>query len=73
MTRIVAPLPKQFGEFNMPRRACLQAYHPAETAIREAMAAVEVLGADPLLTDAVTKLMDAKNLVADWLEGATRA
>ena len=71
MTANANPLPAKYGEFNIPRRAIVDAMHQAETAIRTAMFEVEALGADPLLTDAVTKLITAKDLVSDWLEGKT--
>lgn len=57
----------------LPRRACLDANHPAELHIRAAIDKVENLGADVLLTQAVTKLAEAQDLVADWLEGQTRS
>ena len=40
----------------------------AEKAITDAMAAVEDVGAHPLLTEAVTLLDQARNRVADFLE-----
>jgi hypothetical protein len=69
MTANANPLPSNHGEFNFPRRNCIDANHAAELAIRAAIDAVEGLGADPLLTDAITKLGEAKDRVADWLEG----
>jgi hypothetical protein len=71
MTANTNPLPVTHGEFGFPRRSCLDANHQAELAIRAAIDAVEALGADPLLTQAVTKLGEAKDLVAGWLEGKT--
>lgn len=71
MVAIATPLPKTHGEYNMPRRACIDAFTPAELAIRQAKTEVENLGADLLLTQAVIKLAEAQNLVADWLEGKT--
>lgn len=65
------PLPSKHGEHGFPRRACLVANDSSELAIFEAVIAVEALGADPLLTQAVTKLGEAKDLVSDWLEGKT--
>jgi hypothetical protein len=50
------------------RRCRIDLYHPAETAIREAMLAVERAGCHPLLTDAVVLLEQAKNKVADFVE-----
>lgn len=72
MTATTNPLPvnvERFGSFQFPRRACIDQYHPSEKAIRDALIAVESLGADPLLTDAVTLLSQAQSKVADWLEG----
>jgi hypothetical protein len=69
MTVTANPLPSKYGEFDIPRRAIVDALHDAERAIRNAMIEVEKLGADPLLTDAGTKLIAAKDLVSDWLEG----
>lgn len=66
------PLPATHGEFNFPRRNCLDANHAAELAIRAAVHAVEELGADPMLTDAVVKLGEAKDVVSDWLDGKVR-
>lgn len=71
MTANTSPLPATHGELDFPRRNCLDASHQAELAIRAAIDAVEALGADPLLTDAVIKLGEAKDRVADWLEGKT--
>lgn len=65
------PLPAKHGEFQFPRRRFVDQHAPAERAIYEAMGAVEMLGADPLLTEAVTALGKAADLVADWLEGKT--
>jgi len=70
MAAIAKPLAVTHGEFNWPRRNCLDANHEAEHAIRAAIDAVERLGADPLLTDAVTLLSNAKDRVSDWLEGS---
>jgi hypothetical protein len=69
MTATSNPLPSKHGEHGMPRRCCIDANHAAELAIRAAVREVESLGADPLLTDAVTKLTQAQERVADWLEG----
>lgn len=67
------PLPKTAGRFGLSRRVQRDHQHAAERQIGDAMQAIERLGADPLLTDAVAKLQEAQRLVADWLEGGTRA
>jgi hypothetical protein len=41
---------------------------PAELAIRSAIDAVEVVGADVLLTDAVILLQQAREKVADYVD-----
>lgn len=53
---------------DIPRRARIDLYVPAETAIREAMLAVEAMGADVLLTKAVTLLDEARTAVADYVD-----
>lgn len=53
---------------NIPRRARVDLYVPAETAIREAMLAVEAMGADVLLTKAVVLLGEAQTAVADYVD-----
>lgn len=52
----------------VPRRCDINRYTPAEKAIREAMGAVEEMGADVLLTDAVVLLSQAKDRVADFVD-----
>lgn len=52
----------------IPRRNRTDLYTPAETAIFDAIDAVEALGADTRLTDAVNLLGDAKSKVADYIE-----
>lgn len=42
---------------------------PAEKAIYDAMQEVEKVGADTRLTDAVVKLTEAKELVANYIDG----
>jgi hypothetical protein len=51
-----------------PRRRRLDHHRPAETAIREAMLAVEAMAAHPLLTDAVVLLQQAREKVADYID-----
>lgn len=53
----------------IPTRADLQWYTDAERAIATAMAAVETTGASAALTDAITLLSQAKERVADHIEG----
>lgn len=52
----------------IPRRADLQRCTPAERSIYETMQVVEALGADVLLTKAVSLLGDARNAVADYVD-----
>ena len=52
----------------IPRRNRVDLYTPAEKAIFDAIDAVESLGADTRLTDAVNLLGDAKSKVADYIE-----
>lgn len=56
----------------VPRRSRVDQYVPAETAIREAMLAVEAMPADERLTDAVVLLGKAKDAVADFVDGKPR-
>lgn len=53
----------------IPRRNRIDLRIPAETAISEAIAEVEKVGAHPMLTEAVVLLLQARDLVSDWLEG----
>jgi hypothetical protein len=53
---------------NIPRRAYVDKLTPAEAAIRNAITETEKVGADPLLTDAVTHLLAAQNSVADFVD-----
>ena len=50
------------------RRIDVSRLSPAELAIRNAMLAVEDVGADPLLTDAVNLLQQARDKVADYVD-----
>jgi hypothetical protein len=52
----------------IPRRSCVELMTPEELAIREAVIAVEKLGAHPFLTDAVILLGRAQNKVADFVD-----
>lgn len=51
------------------RRIDIKRNTPAELAIREAVHAVEMTGAHPLLTDAVILLDQARGKVADYVDG----
>ena len=53
---------------DFPRRNQLDKCTPAELAIYKAMEEVEKIGADVKLTDAITKLNEALNLVADFVD-----
>lgn len=53
---------------DIPRRNRIDLLTPAESAIREAMLAVEQAGAHPLLTEAVELLDEAKNVVGDFVD-----
>lgn len=52
-----------------PRRNQLDKLTPAELAIHKAMEEVEKAGADVKLTVAILKLQEAKELVADFVDG----
>src|SRR5687767_12736101 len=52
----------------IPRRIRLDHMTPAELAIRAAVEAVEMAGADPLLTEAATLLSRAQSRVADFVD-----
>lgn len=52
----------------IPRRIRLDRMTPAELAIRDAVLAVETVGADTRLTNAVIKLQEARELVADYVD-----
>lgn|GEM_PF-1348155 len=53
----------------IPRRIRIDKLTPAELAIRDAVLAVEAAGCDPRLTDAVVLLGQAKEKVADFVDG----
>jgi hypothetical protein len=52
----------------IPRRFRLDQQVPAELAIRDAMLRIEEMPADPLLTEAVVLLEQARSKVADWVD-----
>lgn len=53
---------------NFPRRNCLDKMCPAEKAIYDAAQAVERMGCDERLTDAVILLGKARERVADFVD-----
>ena len=53
---------------DFPRRNQLDKCTPAELAIYKAMEEVEKAGADVKLTEAIIKLQEAKELVADFVD-----
>lgn len=52
----------------IPRRIRLDLNTEAELSIREAVKKVEAIGADVKLTDAIIKLQEAFELVADYVD-----
>src|SRR5438309_5981536 len=54
---------------DIPRRSRMDLWTPAETAIRNALIAVEAVGADERLTEAVVLLGHAQERVADYVDG----
>lgn len=54
---------------NIPRRHKLWLMTPEELAIFNLIGEVEKLGAHPLLTDTVVKLQEAREKLADWIDG----
>jgi hypothetical protein len=54
---------------DIPRRARIDKFVPAEKAIFDAVHAVEEMLADPRLTKAVVALQEARGLVADFVDG----
>lgn len=53
----------------VPRRICLDKMTAAELAIVEAVRVVEQVGADVRLTEAVNLLQQARDKVADFVDG----
>jgi hypothetical protein len=51
-----------------PRRSCIYLLTPAEKAVWDAAQAVEKLGADVRLTDAVVLLQQAREKLADYFD-----
>lgn len=54
----------------IPRRSRIDQFTPAERAIWDAAQAVEAMGADVRLTDAVVLLQAARESVADFVDGS---
>lgn len=52
----------------IPRRICIDLLTPPEVALYKALAAVEEAGADPLLTDAVILIQQAREKVAEYID-----
>jgi uncharacterized protein (DUF433 family) len=72
LERDVAPpaAPSDWRETaGIPRRNCLDRLTPAELAIRAAIDAVEMVGADVLLTQTVVLLGQAADKLADYIDG----
>lgn len=51
-----------------PRRACIYLLTPAEKAVYDAVHAVENVGADVRLTDAIVLLHQAREKLADYFD-----
>jgi hypothetical protein len=56
------------SENKFPRRSCIYLLTPAEKSVRDAMQAVEAVGADVRLTEAVVLLQQAKEKLADYFD-----
>ena len=52
----------------IPRRIIIDLNTPTEIAINKAIQIVEGMGADERLTDALTKLCEAKDLVSNYVD-----
>lgn len=57
---------------DIPRRSNIQTWTDAERAIQAAVDAVEAMPPDVRLTDAVTLLYEARQSVADYVDGIQR-
>jgi hypothetical protein len=55
-------------EYEAPRRSRKDLMWPSELAITDAIYEVEKMGADIRLTNAEIKLMEARNLIADYID-----
>lgn len=58
----------KISDNGFPRRNRVDLYTPTERVIWQAMLAVEMAGAHPLLTEAINLLEQAKERVADYVE-----
>lgn len=58
----------KLNDYGLPRRNDILLQTEEEKDIRDAILAVENLGAHPLLTEAVVLLDQARNKLADWVE-----
>lgn len=61
---VEVPYPK-----NSPRRICFGKMSDAELSVSEAIQDVEKMGADVKLTNAVVKLSEAREMIADFIDG----
>lgn len=68
-SRMVELLNEEKSANEFPRRCRLDLLTPAELAIVNAVDEVEKVGADVRLTNAVIKLGEARNFVADFVDG----
>jgi hypothetical protein len=59
-------------DLTIPRRIDVRRNTPAELAIRAAVDAVEMAGCHPLLTAAVILLAQAREKVADFVDGVNK-
>jgi len=56
------------GQFEFPRRNCIDQMIPAELAIRSSVQAIEDLPADERLTEIQIRLTELQDRLADWAE-----
>lgn len=52
----------------IPRRICIDLLTPPEVTLYKALQAIEEAGADPLLTDAVVLIQQAREKVAEYID-----
>lgn len=57
----------------IPRRACIDLCTPAENAVRNAIAEVEKVGADPRLTQLVIDLDKIRERLADYIDRTVKS
>lgn len=53
---------------DIPRRCFADRLTPVEKQAHDLVGTIEALGGHPLLTEAQTKVMDAKRILADWID-----